>query len=394
MKLDKRRWSHWCYLLLFSANIVLALLLRWWPGRASARTVVLYGHKFSGNLLAIFEQARADGRAQEFVFLTMDPAYHRVLARLGLPSVLGTSPACIPVLARMRALISDHGLHSLELMRRFSGAKFFDVWHGIPFKGFDADDFRVQRTYDEVWVASPLLRDIYRQRFGFDGERLAVTGYARTDRLLAPREPLSAAREYVGLAADDRRRIVLFAPTWKQDAGGRSIFPFGVDERRFMDDLETLAARHDALILFRAHLNSGAVGDDSRQRVLKVPHGDFPDTELVLRLADALVCDWSSIAFDFLLLDRPTIFLDVEAPFRKGFSLGPEYRFGAVVGSHEAMLQRLDRCLAEPASYASEFSARHARVREEVYGEFADGHSAARCLRRLDSHLLKSGSSR
>ena len=203
MKLDKRRWSHWCYLLLFSANIVLALLLRWWPGRASARTVVLYGHKFSGNLLAIFEQARADGRAQEFVFLTMDPAYHRELARQGLPSVLGTSPACIPVLARMRALISDHGLHSLELMRRFSGAKFFDVWHGIPFKGFDADDFRVQRTYDEVWVASPLLRDIYRQRFGFDGERLAVTGYARTDRLLAPREPLSAAREYVGLAADE-----------------------------------------------------------------------------------------------------------------------------------------------------------------------------------------------
>lgn len=394
MKLDRGRASHWAYLLIFSLNIILALLLRAWPGSRSRRGVVLYGHKFNGNLLAIFEEARAGGRAQDFVFLTMDPAYHRDLVGRGLPSVSGTSFACIPVLARMGALISDHGLHSLELMRRFSNAFFFDVWHGIPFKGFDAEDFRVQRTYDETWVASPLLREMYRSRFGFDAARLAVTGYARTDRLLAPREPLSVAREYAGLAADDARRIVLFAPTWKQDAGGRSLFPFGVDEKRFMDDLEALAARHDALIVFRAHLNSGSVGDSSRARVLNVPHGDFPDTERVLRLADALVCDWSSIAFDYLLLDRPTIFLDVEAPFRKGFSLGPEYRFGAIVDSHEAMLGRLDRFLADPASYRAEFSARHAQVRAEVYGEFADGRSAERCLQRLDAHLLRGGSSR
>ena len=393
MKIDRRSARHWLYLCLFTLNVLIALLLRpVWPRRGPR--VVLYGHKFSGNLLAIYEQARMEGRARDFVFLTMDPAYHRRLIDRGQSSVLGIFPACIPILARTEALISDHGLHSLELLRWFSRVMFFDVWHGIPFKGFDSEDFRAQLAYDEVWVASPLLRDIYRQRFGFDGERLAVTGYARTDRLLAPREPLSAAREYVGLAQGDARRVVLFAPTWKQDVEGRSIFPFGVDERRFMDDLESLAMRHDVLIAFRAHMNSGATGDRSRSRVLNVPHGDFPDTELVLRLADILVCDWSSIAFDFLLLDRPTIFLDVEAPFRKGFSLGPEYRFGAIVGDHQAMLDRLDRYLSDSGAYRSEFSGSHARIRAEVYGEFADGHSAARCLRRLDGHLLRSGSSR
>src|SRR5690606_40302310 len=60
--------------------------------------------------------------------------------------------------------------------------RFFDVWHGIPFKGFDADDFRVQHRYDECWVASPLLRDLYIQRFGFEPQRVVATGYARTDR--------------------------------------------------------------------------------------------------------------------------------------------------------------------------------------------------------------------
>ena len=34
----------------------------------------------------------------------------------------------------------------------------------------------------------------------------------------------------------------------------------------------------------------------------------------------------SSIAFDFLLLERPTIFLDVEAPFAKGLSLDASHR--------------------------------------------------------------------
>ena len=87
----------------------------------------------------------------------------------------------------------------------FGDLAFFDVWHGIPFKGFDAEDFRVQRHYDETWVASPLLRDLYVDRFSFEPERVVPTGYARTDRLVRRDDDLAvrpaAAQEVRGVAA-------------------------------------------------------------------------------------------------------------------------------------------------------------------------------------------------
>lgn len=388
MKIDRGKVSHWLYLGLFTLNVLAALALRWLPWRRRPRTVVLYGHKLNGNLAALLAHARAAGGTElEFRFLTMDPAYHRRLLGEDQPSVLAISPRCIPLLARADALVTDHGLHSLQLLARCTRVALFDVWHGIPFKGFDADDFRPQLAYDEVWLPSPRVRTLYVERFGFEQARLQVTGYARTDPLVRPQEPLESLRDRLGLQRTRGHKLILFAPTWAQDAAGRSVFPFGTAADDFIAALDAACARAGAMVLFRTHLNSGAIAVPGDGRILAVPHADFPDTEAVLRLSDVLVCDWSSIAFDYLLLDRPTIFLDVAPPFAKGFSLGPEYRFGEIVGDLPALLAALARYLGDPGAYRREHGARADAIRAEVYGDFADGHAAARCLERLRRRL-------
>jgi CDP-glycerol glycerophosphotransferase len=106
------------------------------------------------------------------------------------------------------------------------------------------------------------------------------------------------------------------------------------------------------------------------------------------------VCDWSSIAFDYLVLDRPTIFLDVEPPFAKGFSLDASHRFGAVVGDMDALIGRLEQFLLEPDRYAGEFSIKAREIRSRVYDRYADGNATARCVQRLRQHLVRGGSSR
>ena len=275
-------------------------------------------------------------------------------------------------------------------MLTLSNVKFFDVWHGIPFKGFDAEDFRVQHRYDEIWVASPLHERLYLERYGFEREKVKVTGYARTDRLVTCAETEDELLRRFALEATRGRKRVLFAPTWKQDAAGRSGFPFGAEAPAFFAGLEAVCQRTNAVLLFRAHLNS-AEGRDlaAAGNVIAVPFADHPDTEGLLQLSDVLVCDWSSIAFDYLLLDRPTIFLDVPSPFAKGFSLGPEYRFGAIAPDMPTLLDRLERALSDPADYHWEFSVRHADIRERVYAEFADGHAAERCVARLRQALAQ-----
>lgn len=386
MKVDKSKPSHWFRLFRFGSAVLLAWALRKFVGRQQRQRIVLYGHKLSGNLLEIHRAMVADSDLEP-IFLTMDPDYHAELSAGGVDSCLAGSLASARLLAEARAVISDHGLHALSWMVGRSSLKFFDVWHGIPFKGFDADDFRVQHGYDEVWVASPLHKQLYEEKFGFDPGRVWTTGYARTDPLVLPRSGRPEELARFGLTALHSRRLVLFAPTWKQDARNRSLFPFGLEESDFLDRLAAQCRAQDATLLVRKHLNSGKHATAAPDDVVYVPFAEYPDTEALLALSDLLICDWSSIAFDYLLLDRPTIFLDVEPPFKKGFSLGPEYRFGAVVADMEAMLGAVRRYLAEPASYRAEVGDRPRQVLAQVYGDRPDGIASRRCIERLKSHL-------
>lgn len=392
MKIDKRNLGHWLLLLAFMAQGVLGLLgrlaLRSRGGRRpDGIVVVLYGHKLNGNLLAIHRYVVANPQlCIRATFLTMDRGYARELAGQGVDVCEADGPGCARLLARADALISDHGLHSLQpfvgCFRRL-GLRFFDVWHGIPFKGFDGQDFRVQHGYDEVWVASERCRRLYVERFGFPPGRVKVTGYARTDRLLRPEAEAGALRAALGLPGEGR--LILFAPTWAQDASGRSLYPFGLDEQTFLRALTEVAGRHGATVLLRSHLNSGDVGRDGGlpAGVRALPSTRYPDTESILLVSDVLICDWSSIAFDYLLLDRPTLFLDVPPPFRKGFSLGPEYRFGEVAGDMDALLRSLEVCLGAPDRYWQTHRSRHADVMERVYGDVLDGRASERCVGRL-----------
>lgn len=382
MKINKGDLRHWLWLLLFGANVLLVLVLRA-VLRRRRDTVILYGHKFNGNLRAIHDYARMRPGSPPVFFLTMDPAYCRALRAEGLPALLATHPGDMLELVSARVLVSDHGLHALSLLPGRSDMKFVDVWHGIPFKGFDADDFLIQHRYDEVWVASPLLARMYVERFGFPAGIVQVTGYARTDRLVVnPLDP-AAARRALGIPPE--RKVILFAPTWQQDDRQRDIFPFGTDEETFLQRMSAFCAAHGAVCVVRRHLNTTASAATARHaHVLCRPYEQYPDAEGVLLASDVLVCDWSSIAFDFLLLDRPVLFLDVPAPFAKGFSLDATYRFGAVIADVEAMFSALDVSLNQSERYWQQHGETHRRIRATLYGDCADGRAAERCWQRLE----------
>lgn len=387
MKIDRRDPLHWWLLLASGAMALLALASRPFRRRGGAPVVALHGHRLGGNLEALLRALHADGI--EAAFIALDPAEVRRLRAAGEPVVAGASPACARLLARADVLVTDHGLLAYEPLLWWSDLRFVDVWHGIPFKGFDAGDFRAQHRYDEVWVSSPALRRMYVERFEFRGDRVFATGYARTDRLVRRGEDVAELRGKFGLPPAGP--VVLFAPTWKQDAAGRSLYPFGLDETAFLSALRAVAERHGATVAMRAHLNSG--GGAAHDGVVQVPFADHPDTEGLLLCTDVLVCDWSSIAFDFLLLERPAIFLDVPPPFAKGFSLGPEHRYGPVVGGMDALCATLDTALAAPAAAIEPFSAARAAASAVAYGDRADGDAAARGAVRLRS-LTAAGSSR
>lgn len=381
MKIDKRNPRHWFLLLQQGINTLIAVIGRHVLPKPRKPVVVLYGHQLSGNLRALLHAWQL-GYTDRFdcYFLSLDPDYSRQLRQQGLPVLRCSNIHDMLLAGRCAAMITDHGLHAMSPFIALTNIRFIDVWHGIPFKGFTPDDFRVQRRYDEVWVSSPLLKSIYEEKFGFRPDIVRDMGYARADRLFLRQSPGLGFRSQAAIPAT--RRIVLYAPTWKQDNDRREMFPFGASQQAFVQMLAETCENHGATLVIRSHLNA-SIGMNTLDNVRYCSMHDYPDTEELLLNSDILICDWSSIAFDYLALERPTIFLDVEPPFMNGFTLGPEFRYGKIARDLPSLGNLLAGALANPQAFMGDELDRYHKIRAGIYGSNVDGHVAERQLNRL-----------
>lgn len=391
MKIDKGNPLHWLLLLAFGAQCALALLMRCLRRARRQRSgiVVLYGRRLNGNLSAVYRQIMRSGKDKlRPVYVSMDLGYLRELRSEGIAVCWAASWRCAALLSSAEALISSHGLHSLELFcspYQRLGMKLFDVWHGMTAMEYRPQDVVTRKKYDEIWVASGFYKQVYTKRFEFEEKRVFSTGHARTDRLIdrSIGSTYSLRRRY-GLPLD--RKLVLFAPTWKNLSRSHSIFPFGCEQDEFLESVDRVVARSGGCLVVRPHVNSGVIDVESNG-LYSLPAAQFPDTEEILAACDVLVSDWSTIVFDWLLLDRPAIFLDVEPPYPVGGFLGEEFRYGEIVGSLPDLLETLTKALTNPAEYWRKRKEIHDAAKAKYYGEMADGKATSRCVERLMSHL-------
>ena len=383
MKINRRNPLHWCYLALQAVFTLCAVALRPFLNRGRPNIIILYGHQFSGHLAAIYDYWKANDIPDlECHFLTLNPS----------PALTGETDVNLLycrrfsdmlMVAKASAMITDHGLHLMFPLVSLTNIIFIDVGHGIPFKGYDEHDFRLQHRYREIWMSSKGVSRLYESKCGCRN-LVDTIGSPRTDKLLSPDPPINQFREYLHI--DKGAPIVLYAPTWQQDDKQRALLPFGQTPDAFLDRCSTFCKMHDCYFVFRSHQNA-SFPKLTYDRVFFCPQSEYPDTENILLDTNILISDWSSIVFDFLVLDRPTIFLDVPPPFAKGCTLGPEYRFGHIVGDMDSLVDALAQSIASPTSYWDQYADTHRSVKAFAYDDNADGRASERGLNRLETLL-------
>lgn len=205
--------------------------------------------------------------------------------------------------------------------RRFE--TYLQTWHGTPLKriGFDTESHAVpQQYFDRLerdvarWThllsPSAEITAILRSAFRFDGTVLEV-GYPRNDILVGQRgEQLrSQTRKRLGISAE--QQVVLYAPTWRDNALTTDGSPAWVPDFDLASLLPRLA--EDTVILQRLHPVISAAAPASPSPQLRDVSAD-PDIASLYAAADVLVTDYSSAMFDFAVTGRPIILF----PFDKG----------------------------------------------------------------------------
>ena len=381
MKIDKQNPVHWALLTIFSINTILCLLLTIFQ-KPNRKRVLLYGHKLNGNLKALYDYYQKESNHEVF-YLALDLAYSKDLRNSNIRVLSAINPLDIYYVCRSRVIVTDHGPLSLIFLIWLKKYIFIDVWHGIPFKGFDAKDFRYHHKYDYTLVTSKLLKNFYIDKFGFNDNQVVVTGYGRTDHLVKKDLNPESLRKKYGLDETDRK-IVLYAPTWNHNNPDHQSRPLGIEPRAFLEQLSSYATRTGISFIYRSHLNVD-IDMGKYVNIRFFPASIYPDTEELLYISDVLICDWSSIAFDFLLLKRPVLFIDCEPPFQKSLTLGSDFRFGPLIKDMRNLLGELSVACESPAKILGKFEDQMLSVRETVYDNNADGHATKRYAELIDS---------
>ncbi|MBE0417797.1 MAG: CDP-glycerol glycerophosphotransferase family protein, partial [Coriobacteriia bacterium] len=217
-----------------------------------------------------------------------------------------------------------------------------------------------------------------------------VTGLPRNDWLLVPEHdlPAGAADAISRLRTElDGRRLVLYAPTFRDEGSG--IYPFTAEER--VELAKTLES-HGAVLGVRTHMNeSGAAELASENWALDISPTRFPETQAVLRCTDVLVSDYSSIWIDFLLLDQPIIGLIHDlAEYTAGrhllYDLDHVYG-GPLVTDAQGLLGELDDALA---GRRLEDHAGYRSAARRIFHRYTDAGATERTVR----HILRRPGSR
>lgn len=267
------------------------------------------------------------------------------------------------------------------------GAEIVQLWHGVPLKRISTDSAAfadaslgerlakryVYRQFDWVTVTATALADRFASAFRLPVSKMAVTGYPRTDVLF--REVPDATLGFDGsvmeeVASLDAERVVAYFPTYRNDPERAPAT--AVD----FDALDSFLADRDATLLLKFHpAQTPDVDLDAHDRIRLLPAGTDPYP--LLEHVDVLLTDYSSIYFEFLLLDRPVAFYAYDRPeFEAANGLYfdyDEYAPGPVATEFEELSAALDRCFEDPGAHADQ----RERVREEMF-DHRDGRSAER----------------
>lgn len=360
------------------------------------------GRSYSGSPRAIYERALQDERFADwsFVWSFLEPAVETSF----FPSLRDPRTTIVTYRDRAyhEATATAQWMITNSIMPDYisprEGQGQIQTWHGTAFKRLGADiiDETATATNDKADIvsryrraaeqatyilsSSPFTTRTFASAFVLSDDeasrKIIHTGNPRNDDLVdVPDDVVSAMREQFSIPAG--KKVVLYAPTWRDDQHSSTVgYTYRLDI-----DFHALRERlgDDYVILFRAHylVSSRVDLTPFEGFVIDVSlHDEVNDLYLA---ADLLVTDYSSVFFDYALLDRPVIFhmydLDHYRDRLRGLYLELDELPGPVCRSESDLANLI---LGVEARQEAE-SAQRAQFRDS-FTTFDDGQATARIL--------------
>jgi CDP-glycerol glycerophosphotransferase (TagB/SpsB family) len=289
-----------------------------------------------------------------------------------------------------------------------------ELWHGFPLKTVGLMDKGEPdfKAYRELWdnvgffsSYSTLYNTIMNACLGMDIYRYRITGMPRNDFLF--NSPGSVMLKKLFGDRFENKKTALFMPTFRFNLNNGKLYKeegsknweniFGLpefDSQKFEEFLE----RNQLVLFLKLHpfeeeylLKSLKIHQMNHiilitDRLLK---DNGIDLYQLINAMDLLITDYSSVYFDFLLLDRPMIFIASDLEIYKssrGLLLEP-FDFwtpGPKVNTQGKLESEMINCLSNQRYYHQE-----RQIIKRLIHYFDDGNSSDRVWKWIDDILQR-----
>ncbi len=308
------------------------------------------GQKFADNSKYLFLYVQQEHPEIRAIWLAHDSKVVSEVREMGYESYRAHSIKGFLFSMRAGCIIVDQGLVDLNKYA-IGRAKKIKLWHGTPLKKIGADDtlhyhknegrFKIlQRSIKEkifpfttshfqlVIAMSAEAKSKLASAFRMPESHFRITGYPRNDILKGSRHVTVETGSWLDKIqiCSIGSTIVGYLPTWRDTQEVDLLFSYGFAESDFQDFLE----RYNAVFWIKNHSDSQlqlSIDKNKFSRIFTLSDKQLPDIYPLLRETNILITDYSSVYFDYLLLNRPIIFapFDFEDYVRKDRKLYYDY---------------------------------------------------------------------
>lgn len=179
---------------------------------------------------------------------------------------------------------------------------------GIKKIGTDVEQFdrafRIgfHETFDGIFVEGKKELDILPRAWEMNREVFHVTGLPRNDDLAVVRvEEIQTIKKRLGIPAE--KKAILYAPTFREFSradDGRNALGIPIDFAKW----ERVLGKEYVLVI-TAHYEVAKLLDELPQNDFVINVFKYPELNDLIKVSDILISDYSSIVFDYSIMERP-----------------------------------------------------------------------------------------
>lgn len=265
---------------------------------------------------------------------------------------------------------------------------YLNLWHGTLLKKLN--DYKIDnKDWDFLLCPSEFFVDIYQRELHIPKEKLIYFNNPRNDDLWIKNDCLERLYPHQKF-----EKFILWMPTYRQHRTGSNVdstkeFALGIPIFNNIEELEQLdrfLQKEDVLLMLKVHpaQDLSKIRIDSMKNIKIVKNDELEEKNIklynLIAESDALITDYSSVYFDYMILDRPIGFTIDDLKEYTGYVFEEPLEY--MPGTHIKNYEDLEKFLLDVLQGKDEYKEKR-RELNRVFNKYSDNKNSERITKFL-----------